>query len=193
MAKRQSIRVFTEQQKKVFMATLRDSKKSWRDYMLFDLLFCTGLRINEATNLNISHVYNGNGCKKTLEIVGKGNKVGCIPLNAHIRDHIEKYVNKKKRMGECVEIDSPLFLSRNKQRITNRAVQYNFRNYLKISGIEDSLTVHSIRHYVGTTIMRKTNNIRKTQEFLRHADINSTQIYTHVTREELNECSEMLD
>ena len=175
------------------MATLRDSKKSWRDYMLFDLLFCTGLRINEATSLNIAHVYNGNGVKKTLEIIGKGNKIGNVPLNSHIRDHIEKYVCRKKRMGESVELDSPLFLSRNKRRITNRTVQYNFQKYLMMSGIEDNLTVHSCRHFVGTIIMRRTNNIRKAQEFLRHSDINSTKIYTHVTCEELEECSELLD
>lgn len=192
MRRRQNIKVFTDEQKKIFMKTLSDSRSGWRDHFYFNLLFNTGLRLSEALSLDVRHVYNGDGAKKTMEIIGKGGKIAVIPINKHLREHIERYIKRKKRNKESIDADAPLFISRNRKRITSRAMQLNFKKWLRMSGIEDNLSVHSCRHYVGTSLLRKTSNLRQVQEFLRHSDISTTQIYTHVSKDELVSCAEIL-
>lgn len=192
MAKRNTIRYLTYEQKKRFLSILKDSKKAWRDYFMFNLMLNTGLRLSETVNLNVKDVFNGYSTKEALEIKGKGDRIRQIPLNKAIRDHIERYLRQKKAHRENTSLSFPLFLSRNRRRITQRAVQLNFDKWVKASGIEGRYSPHSLRHTVGTELMKKTNNIRKVQEFLGHKFVSTTQIYTGITKEDLEECAELL-
>jgi len=192
MSKRNSIRYLTGEQKKQLLKTLSDSKRAWRDYFMFDLMLMTGLRLNETVGLNVNDVFNGYTAREVLEIKGKGNRIRQVPLNKLIRGHIVAYIRRKKRHGGEVDQLSPLFLSRNKRRITTRAVQLNFDKWIIESGIEGKYSPHSLRHTVGTELMKRTGNIRKVQEYLGHKFVSTTQIYTGVTKEDLVECSELL-
>jgi len=192
MSKRNSIRYLTCEQKKQLIKTLSDSKSAWRDYFMFDLMLNTGLRLAETVSLNVSDVFNGYTAKELLEIKGKGDRIRQIPLNKIIRDHIAGYLRRRKTQGEDYSLLSPLFLSRNNRRITNRAVQLNFDKWIIESGIEGKYSPHALRHTVGTELMRKTGNIRKVQEFLGHKFVSTTQIYTGITKEDLVECAELL-
>ena len=192
MAKRNTIRYLTAEQKKRLRKTLADSRQGWRDYFMFDLMLNTGLRLSEALGLDLKDVHNGYSAKETLEIHGKGDRVRLIPLNRDIRGHIEMYVIRRKKLDKEFSLEDPLFLSRNSRRITPRAVQLNFDKWVKLSGLEGSYSPHSLRHTVGTELMRKTGNIRKIQEFLGHKFVSTTQIYTGVTKEDLVECAELL-
>jgi len=166
MAKKSSIRYFTHEQKKRFLRTLRDSKKAWRDYFMFNLMLNTGLRLAETVNLDVKNIFNGYSAKEVLEIQGKGDRIRQIPLNKAIRSHMERYLRQKRVHREDIGLLSSLFLSRNHRRITKRAVQLNFDRWIKASDIEGKYSPHSLRHTVGTELMKKTNNIRKIQEFL---------------------------
>ena len=192
MAKRNSNRYFTYEQKKRFLKTLADSRKGWRDYFLFGLMLNTGLRLSEAIGLNVGDVFNGYTAKEYLEVNGKGNKIRSISLNKAIQEHIETYVRQKKHRKEDAGLTDPLFLSRNSRRITARAVQLNFDIWVKEAGIDGKFSPHCLRHTVGTELMKKTGNIRKVQEFLGHKFVSTTQIYTGVTKEDLKECSDLL-
>ena len=192
MAKRNTIRYLTFEQKKQFLKTLADSRKAWRDHFMFDLMLNTGLRLSETIGLNVKDVHNGYSSKEVLEINGKGNRVRQIPLNKNIQSHINKYIARHKKMDKNFCLANPLFLSRNRRRITQRAVQFNFDNWIKLSGIEGKYSPHSLRHTVGTELMKKCGNIRKVQEFLGHKFVSTTQIYTGVTKEDLAECAELL-
>jgi len=192
MAKRNSIRYFTYEQKKRFLKTLADSKKVWRDYFMFDLMLNTGLRLSETVNLDAKDVHNGYSSRKVLEVKGKGNRIRQIPLNKIIKEHIERYIKHKKTYEQDFSLSSPLFLSRNRRRITPRAVQLNFNRCVKVCGIDGKYSPHALRHTVGTELMKKTNNIRKVQEFLGHKFVSTTQIYTGITKEDLVECAELL-
>lgn len=192
MAKRNTIRYLTYEQKKQFLKTLADSKKAWRDYFMFNLMLNTGLRLSETINLNAKDVHNGYSSREVLEIKGKGDRIRQIPLNKDIRVHIDSYVSRRKKMDKGFSLADPLFLSRNGRRITQRAVQLNFDNWIKLSGIEGKYSPHSLRHTVGTELMKKCGNIRKVQEFLGHKFVSTTQIYTGVTKEDLAECAELL-
>ncbi len=191
MSKRNSIRYLTYEQKKRLLKTLADSNKSWRDYFLFNLMLNSGMRLSETINLNVNHVHNGYSSKEVLEIKGKGDRIRQIPLNKDIRIHIDKYVSRRKK-DKGFSLADPLFLSRNRCRISSRAVQQNFNKWIQISGIEGEYSPHSLRHTVGTELMKKTNNIRKVQEFLGHKYVSTTQIYTAITKEDLAECAELL-
>lgn len=192
MAKRNSIRYLTYEQKKKFLKTLTDSKRAWRDYFMFDLMLNTGLRLSETVALDVKDVFNGYRANEVLEIKGKGDRIRQIPLNKEIREHIESYLRRFKKRNREFSLLSPLFLSRSRKRITQRAVQLNLDKWIKESGIEGKYSPHSLRHTVGTELMRKTNNIRKVQEFLGHKFVSTTQIYTGITKEDLAECAELL-
>jgi len=192
MAKRNTIRYLTYEQKKQFLKTLADSRKAWRDYFMFDLMLNTGLRLTETISLNAKDVHNGYSAKEVLEIKGKGDRIRQIPLNKDIRSHIDRYIARRKKTDKNFSPADPLFLSRNRRRITQRAVQFNFDNWIKLSGIEGKYSPHSLRHTVGTELMKKCGNIRKVQEFLGHKFVSTTQIYTGVTKEDLVECAELL-
>ncbi|MDD5129730.1 MAG: tyrosine-type recombinase/integrase [Candidatus Omnitrophica bacterium] len=192
MAKRNTIRYLTSEQKKQFLKTLADSRKAWRDYCMFDLMLNTGLRLSETINLNAKDVHNGYSSKEVLEIKGKGDRIRQIPLNKDIRAHIDKYIRQRKAKDEGFSLSEPLFLSRNNKRITQRAVQLNLNKWVSESGLEGRYSPHCLRHTVGTELMRKCGNIRKVQEFLGHKFVSTTQIYTGVTKEDLAECAELL-
>lgn len=192
MPKRNAIRYLAYEQKKRLLRTLADSRCAWRDFFMFNLMLNTGLRLSETLALEVKDLYNGFTAKEILEVNGKGDRIRQIPLNKDIRGHIDRYIKQKKAHQEDVALSSPLFLSRNRRRITHRAVQLNFDKWIGVSGIDGKYSPHSLRHTVGTELMRKTNNIRKVQEFLGHKFVSTTQIYTGVTKEDMVECAELL-
>ena len=93
---------------------------------------------------------------------------------------------------ELLEPDAPIFLSRNHRRISHRQVQRDLVKWIREAGIEGHYSPHALRHTVGTELMRKTGNIRLVKDFLGHAGIKTTQVYSHVTKEQLVEGAELL-
>ncbi len=186
--KRQSIKYLNQDEKRKLLSTLADRKSAARSYMMYHLMLNTGLRLSETISLDVGNVQG----KRTLTIPGKGDKIRDIPLNKTIRDHIAEYLAWKESRGESLELDSPLFLSRNHRRICKRAVQQDLKRWIHLSGIEGNYSPHALRHTVGTELLNKTKNIRLVQEFLGHADISTTMIYTHVTRDQIAEAAESL-
>lgn len=186
--KRQRVRYFTEDEKRRFLEYLESQHSARRSEMLYKLMFATGLRLHEAVNLNVEHVRN----RVYLVIVGKGNKEREIPLSKVIRCEIADFLIWKQTNGESVDGSEPLFVSRKRRRLGCRAVQHDLDKWVKLSGLEGNYSPHALRHTVGFELMRKTKNIRQVQEFLGHSFVTTTQIYTHVTKEELLECAELL-
>jgi integrase/recombinase XerC len=93
---------------------------------------------------------------------------------------------------EDISPDAPLFISRKHRRIGSRGVQHDLDKWVQRAGLEGKYSPHALRHTVGFELMRGTKNIRQVQEFLGHRFITTTQIYTHVTKDELRECAELL-
>lgn len=192
MPKRNSIRYLTAPQKKQLLKTLADSRKAWRDYFFCDLALNTGLRLAEALSLNIGDVHNGHAARESIEIRGKGDRIRSIPLNQSVRGHIDRYVARRKRIDKEFSLTNPLFLSRNNRRISHRGMQLSFNKWVAVSGLEGRFSPHCLRHSVAMELLRKTNNIRKIQAFLGHRYISTTQVYTHVSQEDLIECAALL-
>jgi len=186
--KRQGIRCFGIEEVRKLLNYLKDRKSLEREYFIVDLTLNTGLRIAEVYSLNVGDVYD----RKRLKVIGKGDKLRSIPLNAEIRRHIEKYLSWKKKRGESLDLYAPLFVSRNKNRMSIRAIQRAFDKVLKDAGIDEDFTFHTLRHTFASVMYRTVRNIRTVQELLGHSRLDTTMVYTHVSEEDKEEAVDIL-
>lgn len=189
--KRQRIKYFSPEEKKKLLDFIQKhypDKLAKRSGFMYKLMFSTGLRLAETVHLNVVDVKD----HSFLTIVGKGNKEREIPLSFAIQEEIRGFLEWKRLNGEIIAPDAPLFISRKNRRIGSRGVQHDLDKWVRMAGLEGKYSPHALRHTVGFELMRGTKNIRQVQEFLGHRFITTTQIYTHVTKDELRTCAEML-
>ncbi len=186
--KRQRIRYFAAEEKKKLLTYLEQHPNAKRSEFLYKLMFATGLRLRETSNLNVGDIDG----REMLTIIGKGKKVREIPLSSFIRREIQAYLFWKFENGEDATLTAPLFISQKNRRFGPRGIQHDLDKWIKLAGVEGKYSPHALRHTVGFELMRKTGNIRQVQEFLGHSFVTTTQIYTHVTKEELKNCAELL-
>jgi integrase/recombinase XerC len=158
-----------------------------RDSMMFQMAYHTGLRVGELVQVNIEDVDG----KSVLEVIGKGKKLDTVPLNSTIRSALRRYLAWRK--AQEVKDGKALFMSRLGKRITTRGVEFQLIKWLNKAKIDAKLSPHSLRHTFGTNIMRASRNIRTTQRLLRHANVTTTQIYTHVDDDETRSAVENLN
>ena len=158
-----------------------------RDKAILELFFSTGLRLAELCSLNRDLDLS----KDEFSIRGKGEKVRVVFLSESAKDAIKKYLGKRKDM------DEPMFVqfSKNKVkgaasgdgRLTPRSIERMVKKYATIAGISRKVTPHILRHSFATDLLENGADIRSVQMMLGHANIQTTQIYTHVTDKQLKE------
>lgn len=169
-----------------------DRLKILRDKAILELFFSTGLRLSELCSLNRDLDLS----KDEFSIRGKGEKVRVVFLSDSAKDAIREYLKNRKDM------DEPLFIqySRNKRpdlgstrgrtsplRLTPRSIERIVRQYAIIAGISKKVTPHVIRHSFATDLLSNGADIRSVQMMLGHANIATTQIYTHITDRQLKD------
>jgi len=189
--KRQRIKYFLPEKKRKLLDSIQKhfpDKLAERSEFMYKLMFSTGLRLAETTHLNVVDVRD----RSVLTMIGKGNKEREIPLSTGIRAAIRRFLDWKRMKDEDISPDAPLFISRKHKRIGSRGVQHDLDKWVQRAGLEGKYSLHALRHTVGFELMRGTKNIRQVQEFLGHRFITTTQIYTHVTKDGLRECAELL-
>lgn len=164
-----------------------------RDLAIITLFLNCGLRLSELVGINISNI-DFNECK--LTVIGKGNKERTIYLNKACINSIKNYLSVRPTEG--VKIDSKasnkaLFLSKRKERISNRTVQYIVERELQKAGLDTSkYSTHKLRHTAATLMYQYGNvDIRALQELLGHESISTTEIYTHVSNEQVRNAVEV--
>ncbi|MCA9355935.1 tyrosine-type recombinase/integrase [Candidatus Nomurabacteria bacterium] len=157
-------------------------EKSLRDRALLELFFSTGLRLSELCSLNKDLDLS----KDEFSIRGKGEKVRVVFLSDSARSAIKEYLKARKDFLE------PLFVqvSFNKKgdgRLTPRSIERIVKHYAIAAGISKKVTPHVLRHSFATDLLSNGADIRSVQMMLGHANIATTQIYTHVTNKQLKE------
>ncbi len=158
-----------------------------RDKAMLELLFSTGLRISELCSLP----RDINLKLDELSIRGKGEKVRVVFISDNARNAVQRYLDKRDDMDDALFIqikgNSGEKMSKNRDslRITPRSVERIVKQYAIKSGISKKVTPHVIRHSFATDLLRNGADLRSVQMLLGHANINTTQIYTHVTDSEL--------
>lgn len=143
-----------------------------RDAAILELFYSTGLRLHELVKLDVADI---NHLDESLRVTGKGRKDRLCPVGGPALRAIQRY-----RQAANVH-EGPLFLSKLRRRITMRAVSDLLQKYLRRSSLGLKLSPHKLRHSFATHLLDNGADLRSVQELLGHANLSTTQIYTHVS------------
>jgi len=151
-----------------------------RDKAMLELLYATGMRVSELVSLNVNDLNLDDGFVRCL---GKGSKERIIPIHEQAIKDLMTYI-QQARPRIASDQEEALFVNRRGQRLTRQGFWFILKNYAQALGIEDLITPHTLRHSIATHLLHSGKmNLRELQEFLGHANISTTQIYTHLTSE----------
>ncbi len=187
-----------EEVERLIEATKSEKNKiaSLRDKALFEMLFSTGLRISELTNLKKDNVNIKRG---EFSVRGKGDKLRVVFLSKHAGETLGEYLKMREDNSKALfirhkakesadkEIES---MGEAKTGLTPRSVQRIIKKYAMVAGIMKKITPHTLRHSFATDLLTNGADIRAVQEMLGHASISTTQIYTHLTNKRLRDIHE---
>jgi site-specific recombinase XerD len=157
-----------------------------RDKAMLELLFSTGLRVSELCSLPREI----NLKLDEMSVRGKGEKVRVVFISDDARTAVQKYLDKRDDMDDALFVqifgkNEKLAKNRDSMRLTSRSVERIIKQYAIKAGISKKVTPHVIRHSFATDLLRNGADLRSVQMLLGHANINTTQIYTHVTDTQL--------
>ena len=158
-----------------------------RDAAMLELLYAAGLRVSELVNVNCLDVNLEAGF---IRVLGKGSKECLVPMGAPACDKLKIYL-KKGRPRQLKGIASAtLFVAQRGKPMTRQGFWKLLRRHAATAGIKKPVTPHSLRHSFATHLLEGGADLRVVQELLGHADISTTQIYTHVARQQLKDAHE---
>ena len=161
--------------------------KSLRDKAILELLFSTGLRVSELCSLSRYIDLQ----KDEFSIRGKGDKIRVVFFSPEAKNAVKKYLNARGDLDEALFINlstvNKAENADNSHRLTSRSIERIVKHYALDAGISKKVTPHIIRHSFATDLLQNGADIRSVQTMLGHADISTTQVYTHVTDKHLKE------
>lgn len=152
-----------------------DSILAIRDRAIMELFYSSGLRLSELVDLDIASIDLED---RTLRVIGKGNKTRVLPIGSKATEALLKWLNKRSNLAKLEE--QALFVSNRGKRISTRSVQQRLNFWRKKQGLEQHIHPHKLRHSFASHILESSGDLRAVQELLGHADISTTQIYTHL-------------
>ena len=155
-----------------------------RDRAMLELLYASGLRVSELVGLTLSQVDLNAGC---LRVRGKGAKERIVPMGQQARDLLDDYLAQVRPVLLKGRQSLALFVSRRAQALTRQACWKLLRLRARHAGITKSISPHMLRHSFATHLLEGGADLRAVQTMLGHADIATTQIYTHVERSHLKQ------
>lgn len=146
-----------------------------RDRAILELLYSSGLRLAELTDLDVNEVDMADG---TVRVTGKGNKDRIIPVGRHAIDALNEW--RRERVALANPDETALFVSKNGTRLSPRSVQARVDHWAKRQGIDTKVYPHLFRHSFASHLLESSHDLRGVQELLGHANISTTQVYTHL-------------
>ena len=170
---------------RIMKAPTGDDLGALRDRAILELFFSTGLRVSELCNLNQDLDLS----RDEFSVRGKGEKVRVVFLSPSAKEAIAAYIKKRGDMSEAlfVSYGSGGAKGKDLQRLTPRSVERLVKQYATKAGITRKVTPHVIRHSFATDLLENGADLRSVQALLGHANIATTQVYTHVTDKHLRE------
>lgn len=154
-----------------------------RDLLLLELLYATGVRVGELTNIKIKDI---DLSSKSILILGKGNKERIVTYGDYCEEILKRYLNDGYILLNTKDSEY-LFLNKNGGELTERGVRYILDQIIKQTSINKNISPHMIRHSFATHLLNEGCDLTTVQKLLGHESIKATQIYTHVTTDRLKE------
>jgi len=158
-----------------FMAVPGDSWLAHRDRAIIELIYSSGLRLAELANLNIDDI---DLTDHTVTVLGKGRKTRIIPIGAQALSRLRDWLPIRAQRASSDEY--ALFLSQRGKRISHRAIQYRLAQLSTTLGLDSRVNPHMLRHSFASHLLESSGDLRAVQELLGHANLSTTQIYTHL-------------
>jgi integrase/recombinase XerD len=159
-----------------------------RDRTMFEVLYATGLRVSELVTLRVTQVSMDMG---VVRVMGKGSKERLVPLGEEALDWLRRYLADGRGVLLGKQISDALFVTARGEGMTRQMFWYLIKKHAKHGGLNKSLSPHTLRHAFATHLLNHGADLRVVQMLLGHADISTTQIYTHVARERLKQLHAM--
>jgi len=162
------------------LAFRAEDSLSARDKAIMELFYSSGLRLSELVGLDLSSL---DLADRTVRVLGKGAKSRVLPIGRFAVEALRRWLAERSRLlGPAVaaELAGPVFVGRGGRRLTTRAVQLRVTLWARRQGLGVHLHPHMFRHSFASHLLESSGNLRAVQELLGHADIGTTQIYTHL-------------
>lgn len=153
-----------------------------RDRAILELLYSSGLRVSELTGGRLENLYLED---KVIRVTGKGNKTRLVPVGAAACDAIQTYLDGERPELVSRHSGSEIFLSKWGKKLSTTRIWQIVKERAKMAGIDSNVYPHLLRHSFATHLLENGADLRVIQELLGHADIATTQIYTHVDQKHL--------
>jgi len=158
-----------------------------RDKAILELLYSTGIRVNELVSLNLEDIELGEGF---IRVKGKGKKERIVPVGEKAIEALEDYLPLREKLLHHFRKDiyvepEALFLNAWGGRITSRSIERMVNKYIREAAIRKKVSPHQFRHSFATHLLERGADLRAVQELLGHASLSTTQIYTHLTPERI--------
>jgi integrase/recombinase XerC len=145
-----------------------------RDRAILELFYSSGLRLSELTGLNVNSLLGDN----QVRVTGKGNKQRQLPIGRKALEALQSWLAIRHKLS--AEGETALFVSKKGTRLSARSVQQRLRHWVLKQGMDTHVHPHMLRHSFASHVLESSGDLRAVQELLGHADISTTQIYTHL-------------
>ena len=159
-----------------------DDILSMRDHAILELFYSSGLRLSEVVNLNIDALDFSEG---TVIVTGKGNKTRIVPMGTHAIASMQKWLALRSSIIINQSDAKAVFIGLQGRRISARNIQYRLKEWSIKQGINSGVHPHMLRHSFASHVLQSSGDLRAVQEMLGHANISTTQIYTHLDYQHL--------
>jgi integrase/recombinase XerD len=155
-----------------------------RDRTMLEVLYATGLRVSELVGLSVAQVSLDMG---VVRVMGKGSKERLVPLGEEALDWIRRYLAEARPALLAGKLTDAMFVTQRGEGMTRQMFWYLIKKHARQGGLHKPLSPHTLRHAFATHLLNHGADLRVVQLLLGHADISTTQIYTHVARERLKQ------
>lgn len=149
-----------------------------RDRAIFELMYATGMRVSELVNLKMSQLHMQ---MNLIQVLGKGDKERLVPVSAQAQEWVNRYLDNSRPQLLKKQRPAEVFLNFHGRKLTRQGIWKNLKVYINAAGIDKDVTPHTLRHSFATSLLENGADLRVVQEILGHADVSTTQLYTHLS------------